>query len=170
MADEKSSIFTEKASNKLRSPDDLDAYVRVTNPSIWVVIAACAVLLIGLFAWGFLGMAETNVATTATSVKGEVVGFLPEEKASKVHVGDCAKVGGELMQVESIGAVPLSRAEVHAIVGGDYLENTLVEDDWSYPVRFTADDDYAFAEGVPLRVSITVESVAPMSLLFKDVA
>lgn len=170
MADEKSSIFTEKASNKLRSPDDLDAYVRVTNPSIWVVIAACAVLLIGLFTWGFLGMAETNVAAKATSVKGEVVGFLPEEKALKVHAGDRANVGGELMQVESISAVPLSRPEVHEIVGGDYLENTLVDGDWSYLVRFSGDGDYVFAEGVPLRASITVESIAPMSLIFKDVA
>ena len=144
--------------------------MRVTNPSIWVVIGACAVLLIGMFAWGFLGMAETNVAVAATSVNGEVVCFLPEEKALKVHAGDRAKVGGELMQVESIGAVPLSRAEVHAIVGGDYLENTLVEDDWSYPVRSTADDGYSFVEGVPLRASITVENIAPMSLIFKDVA
>ena len=61
MTDEKSSIFTDKASNKLRSPDDLDECVRVTNPSVWVVLAACACLMIGLLAWGFLGTAETSV-------------------------------------------------------------------------------------------------------------
>ena len=85
MADDKSSIFTEKAQDKLRSPDDLDEYVRVTNPSIWVVLAACAVLLVSLFAWGLLGTA-------------------------------------------------------------------------------------GFAEGVPLSATITVENVAPMSLVFKDAA
>lgn len=170
MADEKSSMFTKKASEKLRSPDDLDEYVRVTNPSIWVVLAACAVLLIGLFAWGFLGTAETNVAATAASVEGEVVAFLPAEKASKVHVGDPANVGGGLLQVESVGAVPLSRAEVHEIVGSDYLESTLVEGDWSYPVRFSGDGEAAFAEGVPLSATITVENIAPMSLIFKDAA
>ena len=39
MADEQNSIFTKKASDKLRSPDDLNEYVRVTNPSVWVVLA-----------------------------------------------------------------------------------------------------------------------------------
>ena len=170
MADEKSDLFTKKASEKLRSPDDLDEYLRVTNPSVWVVLAACAVLLIGLFAWGLLGTAETNVAATAARVENEVVGFLPAEKASKVHVGDPANVGGELMQVASVGAVPLSRAEVHEIVGGDYLESTLVEGDWSYPVRFEGDGAAGFAEGVPLSATITVENVAPMSLIFKDAA
>lgn len=41
MANETSGLFTEKVAKKLRSPDDLDEYVRVTNPSIWVVLAAC---------------------------------------------------------------------------------------------------------------------------------
>lgn len=44
MADEQSNIFTKKASDRLRSPDDLDEYVRVTNPSVWIVLAACAML------------------------------------------------------------------------------------------------------------------------------
>ena len=170
MADENSNLFTKKAQDKLRSPDDLDEYVRLTNPSVWVVLAACAVLLIGLFAWGFLGTAETNVAATATSVSGEVVSFLPADKASKVHVGDTANVGGELMQVAAVDTVPLSRAEVYEIVGSDYLAATLVEDDWTYLVRFSGDAELAFAEGVPLAATITVETIAPMSLIFKDAA
>ena len=169
MADETSGLFTEKAANKLRSPDDLDEYVRVTNPSVWVVLAACACLMIGLFAWGIFGTAETNVSTVGTCVKGEVVCFLPAEKASKVHVGDSANVGGKLMKVESVGSVPLSRAEVHEIVGGDYLASTLVESDWTYPVHFDGGDVASFQEGVPLSATITVENISPISLIFKDI-
>ena len=54
MANDRNNRFREKASKKLRSPDDLDEYVRVTNPSVWVVLAACATLMIGLFAWASL--------------------------------------------------------------------------------------------------------------------
>ena len=170
MADDQSSIFTKKASERLRSPDDLDEYVRVTNPSIWVVLAACAVLLIGLFAWGLFGTAEASVSGVGTYVKGEAICFLPADKASKVNVGDPANVGGELMEVASVGAVPLSRVEAHEIVGGDYLAATLVGDDWTYLVRFAGDGDYRFEEGIPLSVSITVERIAPISLIFKDAA
>jgi hypothetical protein len=58
VAEADNSIFTKKATDKLRSPDDLDEYVRVTNPSVWVVLAACIVLLVGLFAWAVFGTAE----------------------------------------------------------------------------------------------------------------
>ena len=170
MADERREIFTKKASDKLRSPDDLDEYVRVTNPSVWVVLAACVVLMIGMFAWGIFGTAETSVGATATCVKGEVVGFLPAEQASKVHVGDSANVGGELMEVASISAVPLSRMEAREIVGSDYLANTLVGDDWTYLVRFGGDGEVGFAEGVPLTANVTTENIPPLSVIFKGVA
>lgn len=87
MADGASNLFTEKASDKLRSPDDLENYVRVTNPSVWVALAACVFLLVGLFAWGLFGTATTSVSTTGTYVGGEVVCFLSAKDASKVHEG-----------------------------------------------------------------------------------
>ena len=166
MADDRSSMFTQKASEKLRSPDDLDEYVRVTNPSVWVVLAACAVLLIGLFAWGFLGTAATSAGATGAYVKGEAVCFLPADEASKVHVGDDANVGGELMQVESISTVPVSRAEAREIVGNDYLANTLVGADWTYVVRFAGDGEPGLTEGIPIGISITTDNIAPITLIF----
>lgn len=168
MADETSNLFTEKAADKLRSPDDLDEYVRVTNPNVWVVLAACTVLMIGLFAWGFLGTAETSVGATGTYVKGEVLCFLPSDEASSVHVGDVANVNGALMHVASIGDVPVSRVEAREIIGGDYLASTLVEDDWTHVVSFSGAAD--FKEGIPLSVTITTERIAPISLIFKDEA
>jgi len=170
MADETDNVFTKTASEKLRSPDDLDEYVRVTNPSVWVVLAACACLMIGLFAWGLLGTAETNVGAYATCVKGEVVCFLPGDKASSVHEGDVANVGGTQMKVASVGAMPLSRTEAREIIGSDYLTNTLVGDDWTYVVRFQGDGDLAFEEGIPLDTTITIERIKPISLIFKDLA
>lgn len=166
MADEQSKLFTEKASDKLRSPDDLDEYVRVTNPSVWVVLAACAFLLIGLFAWGMFGTVTTSVSATATCAQGELVCFLPAEKASKVHVGDVANVDGKLTEVASIDATPVSREEAREMVGSDYLVSTLVEGDWSYVVRFGGNQ--GFAEGVPFSASITTERIAPISLIFGD--
>ena len=170
MADDKSSIFTEKAQGKLRSPDDLNEYVRVTNPSVWVVLAACIVLLAGLLAWGLFGTVTTSVRATGAYVDGQTVCFLPADKASKVNAGDVANVGGALMEVESMSAVPLSRAEVREIVGGDYLADTLAEDDWVYAVRFISDGEPGFSEGVPLSVDITTEKIAPIELLFGDAA
>lgn len=169
MADGNRSIFTQKATDKLRSPDDLDEYVRVTNPSVWIVMAACAALVIGLLAWGFLGTVETNVSTMGTFTKGEVVCFLSADEVRNIHEGDDANVGGELMKVVSVGAVPISRAEADKIVEGDYLKNALITSDWTYVVRIDG-DEADFDEGIPLPVAITTERIPPISLIFKGAA
>ena len=167
MADQQGSIFSAKAAERLRSPDDLDKYVQVTNPSVWMVLAACIVLLAGLLAWGIFGTVQTDVSGTGTLVAGTVVCPLDAEHAAQVSVGDHAVVNGIPMQVSAVGSVPLSRDELGSLLPNDYLASTLAAGDWSYIVELSVPDTAdGVAEGVPLPVSITVESVAPLSLVF----
>ena len=165
MADAGSLIFNKKASEKLRSPDDLDKYVRVTNPSVWVVLAACVVLLAGLLAWGLLGTVSTSVSTTGVCVKGQAMCFLTADEAAKVNEGDAANVGGERMTVSTISDVPISRDEAKNLLSSDYLVSSLIDGDWAYVVHFE-DDTSDLREAVPLTVNITVERIAPISLVF----
>ena len=116
---ELSSIFNEKASNKLRNPDDLDRYVRVNKPSGWVVFAACAALVAGLLSWGAFGTVSTNVGTTGAVVDGTAMCFLSTEAQNSVVVGDVATFGGEPMKVSSIAAVPMSKKEAGNVLKND---------------------------------------------------
>lgn len=167
MADAQRSIFNMKATEKLRSPDDLDKYVRVTNPSAWLVITACVAVLAGLLMWGIFGSVTSGVSCTGAVADGGALCLLSAEEVTKVHVGDQASVGGERMQIESISAAPLSRGEVRSELGSDFLVSKLMRDDWGYVVRFAGDtsDLVAF---VPLEVTITVERIAPITLLLGE--
>ena len=167
MPDVSGSIFNRRATEKLRSPDDLDKYVRVTNPGVWVVLAACIALLAGLLAWGVFGSVTTSVSATGVSVDGQAMCFLHAEDAAKVHVGDKANVGGEQLTVSEISSVPLSRDEAGKVLTSDYLVSTLVNGDWAYRVVFDGDTS-DLATGVPLQVSITTERIAPISLVLKN--
>ena len=164
MADVPSSIFNKKATEKLRSPDDLDKYVRVTNPSVWVALIACIALLAGLLAWGVFGAVTTSVSATGVCIKGEAMCLLSAEDVAKVDVGDEATVQGKRMKVASISSVPQSRGEVEKILSSDYLLSTLMKEDWAYLAVFEGDTS-SLPEGVPLSVSITVERIAPISLI-----
>ena len=166
MADPNSSIFNKTATERLRSPDDLDKYVRVTNPSVWALLIACAALLAGILAWGVFGTVSTSVSATAAHIDDGVVCLLDAESAAKVSVGDQAVVNGTLMQVESISDVPLSRQELNGIIESDYLASTLAQAEWSYVVTLSGPGAESLAPNVPLSVSITIESVAPISLIF----
>lgn len=165
MAETTNSIFNKKATEKLRNPDDLDKFVRVTNPSVWVALAACLALLAGLFAWGVFGAVTTSVSCTGTSINGKTMCFVTAEDIAKINIGDDAIVGGEHMKVSAVGSVPLSRGEASKLLVNDYLVDTLMKSDWAYQVSFDGDSS-ELTQGVPLTTSITVERIAPISLIF----
>ena len=158
------SNFNQRAAEKLRSPDDLDRYVRVTNPSVWAILGACLALLAGLLAWGVFGSVTTSVVATGTCVDALSMCFLSAEDVAHVNVGDVASVGGVQMLVGEVAAVPASRSEAGEVLGSDYLVSTLVAGDWAYQVTFEG-DSATLAEGVPLSVNITTERVAPIDLV-----
>ena len=164
MAQSIPSIFNQRATERLRSPDDLDKYVQVTNPSVWVVLAACVSLLVGLLSWGVFGSVNTNVAATGAVVDGRAVCFLAAEDAARVHVGDEVNVAGNMMEVSQISAIPLSREEARGLLDNDYLMATVFGGDWAYEVILSGDTS-GLAFGVPIPMSITTERVAPISLV-----
>ena len=120
------SIFNKKATEKLHSPDDLDKYVRVTNPSVWVTLAACVALLAGLLSWGVFGAVTTNVTTTGVVVDDQATCFLSADDVAKVDEGDVAVIDGKKMKVASVAALPMSRDEAAKILKSDYLVSSLV--------------------------------------------
>ena len=48
-------IFREKSMARVSSPEALNDYIRVTTPSVWIVLIALVVLLAGMLAWSVLG-------------------------------------------------------------------------------------------------------------------
>ena len=49
------SIFREKSLERVSSPEQLDDYIRVITPSIWLVLVAVVILILGVLAWNTLG-------------------------------------------------------------------------------------------------------------------
>lgn len=164
MAQQAPSIFNKKATEKLRSPDDLDTYIRVTSPSVWAALAACLALLAGLLAWGVFGTVSTSVTSMGVVMDGQARCFLPADEVARLHQGDVALVGGTKMTVAQIERLPLSRAEVSDMLQSDYLVETLVTGNWATQVTFEGDVS-TLDEDVPLTVNITTERVAPLKLV-----
>ena len=51
----KSGIFREKSMDRVSGPESLNDYIRVTSPSVWIVLLALLVLLAGIVAWSIFG-------------------------------------------------------------------------------------------------------------------
>ena len=53
-------IFREKSMERVSSPEQLNDYIRVTTPSVWLVLAAIILLLVGMLAWSVFGTVEAR--------------------------------------------------------------------------------------------------------------
>ena len=50
-----SDLFRKKSMEKISSPEELNDYIRVTTPSVWLVLLATVILLLGMLAWSIFG-------------------------------------------------------------------------------------------------------------------
>ena len=55
-----SEIFREKSMKQVNQPEDLDDYIRVTTPSVWVVLIATVLVLVAILGWMIFGTVEVH--------------------------------------------------------------------------------------------------------------
>lgn len=84
-------LFREKSLQKIQSPEDLNDYIRVSNPGVWLILAAVILLLIGACIWGIFGHLDTVVKTEAYVENGlaacMIEDTVPEEGMEIVIAG-----------------------------------------------------------------------------------
>lgn len=62
----KNLVFREKSLTKVSSPEQLNDYIRVSTPAVWLVLTAIVLLLVGVALWGCVGRLETHTETGET--------------------------------------------------------------------------------------------------------
>lgn len=62
----KNSLFREKSLTQVSSPEQLNDYIRVSTPAVWLVLTAIVLLLIGVALWGCLGRLEVQTESGET--------------------------------------------------------------------------------------------------------
>lgn len=87
-------LFRQKSLNKIKSPEDLNDYVRVSNPGIWLLLIAVIALLTGACLWGIFGYIDSTVSVSARVENGEAVCFIDESDADDIEPGMTADING----------------------------------------------------------------------------
>ena len=95
-------LFRKKSLEKIKSPESLNDYVRVTDTGVWLIIAAIAALLIGTCVWGVFGHIDTAIPAAAVAKDGVVT--CTAEDISAVEVGMTVRLGGSEGIVTAVGS------------------------------------------------------------------
>ena len=100
MADD---LFRKKSYDKIKSPEQLNDYVRVANPGVWLILCAVIVLLVGFCVWGIFGQIKTTVPAQITVDDGRIICTVDGD-IGKIEAGMSVEAGGSTGLVRAVNA------------------------------------------------------------------
>ena len=67
-------VFTAENRDRVRSPEELDAYIRVVRPGMLILVIALALVLVALIVWGYTGTLPVtkSVSGVMTSIENRM--------------------------------------------------------------------------------------------------
>ena len=103
-------LFRKKSIDKISSPEKLDDYLKISTPSLWLVMFAVIALLVGILVWSSVAKLETkiNAVASITNKTGEII--LTGSDADKVKSEMKVYVGNIESNIEYVQYDELGRA------------------------------------------------------------
>lgn len=152
-------LFREDNLKRVSSPDQLNDYIRVSNPTVWLLLAAVIVLLVGACVWGIFGKLETKIEVAAQSDEnGSLTCYVRGSDIESVQEGMVVKIGEDTFSISHIDNEPISVTrdfdEYLLHIGG------LKTGEWVYRVEL----DGTAPSGI-YTAEIITEHISPMSFL-----
>jgi hypothetical protein len=122
-------LYRKKSLDRISSPEQLDEYLHVTSPSVWILLAAAIILLAGLLFWGsFITLNSYAEGTGKVSAGKMTIAFDDQTVAVYVKPGMVVSAGDTETSITGVG-----RTEDGAIMASADTELS----DGTYPVRVT---------------------------------
>lgn len=151
-------IFRKKNIERVSSPEQLNDYVRVSNPGVWMVLTAVIVLLFGICVWGVWGNLETILHTVCICQDGKMICYVSDREIDSVKSGMTITVQEKKYTISSISEVPVEideKMDAYALYIGGFKAG-----DWVYEVIA----DTELSDGT-YEAEIVTDSIHPISFL-----
>lgn len=155
---DKNSIFRKASLGRVSSPEQLNDYIKVSHPGVWLILAAVALLLAGFVVWGVFGELTTVRDAVAVVENGRANCYMTPAAAEVLTEGQPVRLADAEGTVTDIAAMPVALPadfDAYAMYLGGFQAGDFV-------VFFTA--DIAAQDGV-YPAKVIVESISPISFL-----
>ena len=154
-----SELFRKKSIERVTSPEQLNDYIRVSNPGVWMILAAVVILLAGVCVWGVFGRLDTKKQASGVCENGKLTCYIKSDDISDVKEGTLVSVDGKEYTVKSVSSSPVrldGEKDSYLIYLGGFSET-----DWVYVVTVDAPD---LADG-EYSVDVITKRVSPISFV-----
>ena len=147
----------EKKLRKVDSPEQLNQYIKLSNPGVWILLIAIVVLLIGVCAWGFFGKIDTKITTVAISGDYNSYVYIKEADLEKIKNGMNVEIVNnenkyKIVEIETTPEKVTDELSEYARHLGNFQIG-----EWVYKCKLNS----SLREGT-YGANVVVESIAPM--------
>lgn len=144
--------------DRVSSPEQLQDYVKVANPGLWMVISTIVILLAGVIVWGIVGKIDTTMSTAIITNSGTAVIYVGESNVEKIEVGMTVRCEDKEYTITDIAKTPVRVDSSFT----DYAVHAsgLTVGEWVYAVSI----DGEHSDGVQ-KADIVIESISPISFI-----
>lgn len=156
----KSTLFREKNLERLESPEELNDYLRVTSPGVWMVLITIVVLLIGVCIWGAYGTIQATTKAAVVTENGKSTCMVPYAALEGVLKNKTIRIDGQDYELEPSVLEPemiTDTTNVYVLLAGDLSVGDIV-----YPITLARP---LMSDGIVTGTLVT-ETLTPASLFF----
>ncbi len=151
-------IFRKASLDRVSSPEQLNDYIKVSHPSVWLVLGAVIVMLIGICFWGVFGTLTTTREALVLVQDGKSICYASPEVANSLTPDMEVRIGDSVGKIVDIASTPIEITvdfDPYAL----YLSG-IKAGDWVVPVMV----DISSQDGAYM-AKIILETISPISFV-----
>ena len=127
-------MFSQESSDRIRSPERLNEYIRAVTPGTWILITALALVMAALIFWGMTGSIPVYLSAKGVGISGDVEQAIKMRQESMFSEADMVNAVRRLIghgehEVFVLSAVLPQKAEASVREKNDWLDRYLPEID-----------------------------------------
>ena len=152
------SLFREKAYRKTLSPEQINDYIKTTRPSVWLILSAIFLIVVGVVVWGVCGKLEITITSVTVCEDGKSYCYISENDIDKISDNAYVKIDEYEYKINDISKLPVpvsGKISPYGLHLGNF-EN----DDWVY----YAEIETTLKDGA-YKTYIVSDCVSPISLI-----
>ena len=155
-----SQLFRSKSLERISSPEELNDYVRVANPGVWMILIAVVILLAGVLVWAVFGNVSTTVKGVCVASEGAASIYISESDISKVQLGmEVTLADGTKSTVSAFGSEAFEADNALTDYAMHLAE--FKEGQWVHPLLLEGD-----VPGGIQSATVTISSIHPIKFIF----
>ncbi|MBE5791595.1 MAG: hypothetical protein E7322_05480 [Clostridiales bacterium] len=164
-------LFKKSSMERITSPEKLNDFIKVSNPTSWMILGMALAIILGLLCWGIFGSLNESVMFNGHMKEEKLYCYANGNLADQLEAGMPATItpqgSGETFEgrIVTVAEHPLSYDEATRGITSDYILSSLGLTGWNIAV--VVESDAPLYEGVVYTVSVVTDTYRPIEMVFR---